>query len=198
MPSPGKRRATICRPPEASGLNFARIPERTNITSFRGPPGSRKGRRGSTWTSRHGIASSRSARRGSSPAETNVSRSDTTCPGAFVRRVANAVSPRGRMRLHTQRRNRTYTLRIIADTYRKLSANSRPAESVAGFSCRPCLQLRAPLSGARGQGNRSFVKAVAIVAQLVRASVCGTEGRGFKSPRSPHFFNFGSPDSLLK
>src|SRR5919112_3917221 len=26
----------------------------------------------------------------------------------------------------------------------------------------------------------------AIVAQLVRASVCGTEGRGFKSRRSPH------------
>lgn len=26
----------------------------------------------------------------------------------------------------------------------------------------------------------------AIVAQLVRASVCGTEGRGFKSHRSPH------------
>src|SRR3954467_14638581 len=29
---------------------------------------------------------------------------------------------------------------------------------------------------------------VAIVAQLVRALVCGTRGRGFKSPRSPHFF----------
>ena len=26
-----------------------------------------------------------------------------------------------------------------------------------------------------------------IVAQLVRASVCGTEGRGFKPRRSPHF-----------
>ena len=24
------------------------------------------------------------------------------------------------------------------------------------------------------------------VAQLVRASVCGTEGRGFKSPQPPH------------
>src|SRR6185436_12346222 len=31
-------------------------------------------------------------------------------------------------------------------------------------------------------------RAVAIVAQLVRASVCGTEGRGFKSRRSPQFF----------
>src|SRR3954467_6015586 len=29
-------------------------------------------------------------------------------------------------------------------------------------------------------------RSVAIVAQLVRASVCGTEGRGFKSRRSPH------------
>ena len=28
---------------------------------------------------------------------------------------------------------------------------------------------------------------VAVVAQLVRASVCGTEGRGFKSRRPPHF-----------
>src|SRR5690349_10148872 len=28
---------------------------------------------------------------------------------------------------------------------------------------------------------------MAIVAQLVRASVCGTEGRGFETPRSPHF-----------
>ena len=35
-------------------------------------------------------------------------------------------------------------------------------------------------------GRRSRGRAVAIVAQLVRASVCGTEGRGFKSPRSPH------------
>src|SRR4051794_26550041 len=29
-------------------------------------------------------------------------------------------------------------------------------------------------------------RVMAIVAQLVRASVCGTEGRGFKSRRSPH------------
>src|SRR3954466_3435056 len=29
-------------------------------------------------------------------------------------------------------------------------------------------------------------RVTAIVAQLVRASVCGTEGRGFKSRRSPH------------
>ena|GEM_PF-1764578 len=28
---------------------------------------------------------------------------------------------------------------------------------------------------------------VAIVAQLVRAPVCGTGGRGFETPRSPHF-----------
>jgi hypothetical protein len=30
---------------------------------------------------------------------------------------------------------------------------------------------------------------MAVVAQLVRASVCGTEGRGFKSPLSPHFLS---------
>ncbi len=28
------------------------------------------------------------------------------------------------------------------------------------------------------------------VAQLVRASVCGTEGRGFNSHRSPHYLSF--------
>ena len=28
---------------------------------------------------------------------------------------------------------------------------------------------------------------MATVAQLVRALVCGTRGRGFKTPRSPHF-----------
>ena len=38
------------------------------------------------------------------------------------------------------------------------------------------LKERACLSGA-----------MAIVAQLVRALVCGTRGRGFKTPRSPHF-----------
>src|SRR6266404_4128808 len=36
---------------------------------------------------------------------------------------------------------------------------------------------------------------VAVVAQLVRASVCGTEGRGFKSPRSPHSLHL-QPDIL--
>ncbi len=30
---------------------------------------------------------------------------------------------------------------------------------------------------------------MAIVAQLVRAPVCGTGGRGFETPRSPHFQN---------
>ena len=31
------------------------------------------------------------------------------------------------------------------------------------------------------------LKNLADVAQLVRASVCGTEGRGFKSHHSPHY-----------
>ena len=31
-----------------------------------------------------------------------------------------------------------------------------------------------------------------VVAQLVRALVCGTRGRGFKSPQSPHFA--GAPE----
>ena len=30
---------------------------------------------------------------------------------------------------------------------------------------------------------------MAIVAQLVRASDCGSEGRGFESPHSPHLLN---------
>lgn len=52
-------------------------------------------------------------------------------------------------------------------------------------------------------GSRSYVRGlctpVAIVAQLVRASVCGTEGRGFKSRRSPHFLRFlthRTPDAV--
>ena len=67
----------------------------------------------------------------------------------------------------------------IAERLRFLSAALDPAAR------RPCLRLTRPLSGARGQRNRSF-DPVAIVAQLVRALVCGTRGRGFKSPRSPH------------
>src|SRR6476646_3040796 len=45
----------------------------------------------------------------------------------------------------------------------------------------------------RGRSGEPHERAVsssvsmAIVAQLVRALVCGTRGRGFKSPRSPHF-----------
>src|SRR6478752_8607000 len=53
-------------------------------------------------------------------------------------------------------------------------------------SAHPCLPLHPPLSGAGGQGAAPD-STVAIVAQLVRALVCGTRGRGFKSPRSPHF-----------
>src|SRR5947209_7450497 len=53
-----------------------------------------------------------------------------------------------------------------------------------------CVQSPATLSGAGADGNRKRgrgpKRSEAIVAQLVRASVCGTEGRGFKSPRSPH------------
>src|SRR6185312_10179119 len=56
---------------------------------------------------------------------------------------------------------------------------SLPSFAVA-LKCRP--RARDPLP----------ISAVAIVAQLVRASVCGTEGRGFKSPRSPHFLNLSS------
>ena len=35
------------------------------------------------------------------------------------------------------------------------------------------------------------------VAQLVRASVCGTEGRGFKSRRPPHLFPSDEPKILF-
>ena len=38
---------------------------------------------------------------------------------------------------------------------------------------------------------------MAIVAQLVRAPVCGTGGRGFKSRRSPHFLTFDRTVSIL-
>ena len=41
--------------------------------------------------------------------------------------------------------------------------------------------LRSTTVSARGYGY------VAIVAQLVRAPVCGTGGRGFEPPRSPHY-----------
>src|SRR4051812_34573788 len=55
-----------------------------------------------------------------------------------------------------------------------------------------CVPVHATLSGARANGNRRrrrcSRRSEAIVAQLVRALVCGTRGRGFKSPRSPHFF----------
>ena len=44
-----------------------------------------------------------------------------------------------------------------------------------GVSAPPCT------AGPSGPGY------VAIVAQLVRAPVCGTGGRGFETPRSPHF-----------
>ena len=45
------------------------------------------------------------------------------------------------------------------------------------------------LGGARAPMCARILKMlVAIVAQLVRASVCGTGGRGFKSRRSPHSF----------
>lgn len=37
------------------------------------------------------------------------------------------------------------------------------------------------------------IPAMVVVAQLVRASVCGTEGRGFKSLRLPHFLHEFSP-----
>src|SRR3712207_7644629 len=41
-------------------------------------------------------------------------------------------------------------------------------------------------AGPPPMSRRAFQCAVAIVAQLVRAPVCGTGGRGFKSRRSPH------------
>ena len=50
------------------------------------------------------------------------------------------------------------------------------------------LRLRLPICGlALKERARPLQGAMAIVAQLVRASACGTEGRGFKSRRSPHF-----------
>src|SRR5687768_9449509 len=49
-----------------------------------------------------------------------------------------------------------------------------------------CLRWAATLRLAGASGIGFPRRAVAIVAQLVRASVCGTEGRGFKSRRSPH------------
>src|SRR6185369_17173956 len=54
---------------------------------------SRNGRRGSTWTTRCGNASSRSARRGSRPAETSVSRRVACCAADFMRRLAMRFLP---------------------------------------------------------------------------------------------------------
>ena len=34
------------------------------------------------------------------------------------------------------------------------------------------------------------------VAQLVRASVCGTEGRGFETHHSPHLISLSMPKAL--
>ena len=38
---------------------------------------------------------------------------------------------------------------------------------------------------------------MAIVAQLVRASVCGTEGRGFKPRRSPQFSHISETSIIM-
>jgi hypothetical protein len=157
MPSPGKRSATIWRPPDASGLNFANIPDRTNITSLRGAPGSRKGRRGCTWSSRYGRASRRLASRGSSPAETNVSRRDTPCSGDFARRLAmRSLPPRTIAPAYVIRpwgRTLCAYLRILTKSY--AAADLIPRCMVAPQGC-PCLQLRPPLSGARGLGYSSL------------------------------------------
>lgn len=48
------------------------------------------------------------------------------------------------------------------------------------------LQKRSPAPPLRVGG----VRCVAIIAQLVRAPVCGTGGRGFEPHWSPHFFSF--------
>src|SRR6187200_1036407 len=60
-----------------------------------------------------------------------------------------------------------------------------------------CVRNSATLRSARAFGRGSQGRAVAIVAQLVRASVCGTEGRGFKSRRSPHFLRLIGPSQTM-
>ena len=67
------------------------------------------------------------------------------------------------------------------------SPDSRTSRSSGSSRRSPCLRSRSrnPKWPARAREPLPR-RSVAIVAQLVRALVCGTRGRGFKSPRSPH------------
>ena len=71
----------------------------------------------------------------------------------------------------------------------KAAGQTRPLFVRAGAiwppSCAPCLTPCPPAH--YGPRLDALRRAVAIVAQLVRALVCGTRGHGFEPRRSPHF-----------
>ena len=108
-------------------------------------------------------------------------------PDALLCRTARNEQrrlPRERARSDAARRRRCH-LELAALLAARLESIARPNNGTAPA---PSLTLgqRAPMC--------ARISCVATVAQLVRASVCGTEGRGFKSRRSPHFYQADRTD----